>query len=387
MIAQSLVGPDTPLPELQLTRQNVRADTRSGLRCATGTVSLARPWMRPPFDSMRIGHFVEIQSSSQAAPVGAGRYVGIISTKGATKLLIGEAIDDNVTMSIGSETSNEPFDDSEVLYGPLLRTSLSAAIPDAQIAIGDMSGPGCTVSDPLDLTAEVPDDTTRGPYTAMTVRFLGSVTAADYRREPPVEDAKNVVVNLRNAQGQTIGAGITIDRSGNYLYIMTCRHVVWSGDDPVPDITVTFFSAPSKPFPAVVMNASDVDLDLALVGVQTSTPGLPAVKQFVVGSVDDLSLGGRVRSIGHPSGVLWRVAGNPERFSRRTGADFEFETGIADEGSSGGGVFNACGGLIGMTKRAGNGLGVATRIDRILDKLVTWNFTVQKSPTKCLSEQ
>jgi hypothetical protein len=386
--AQVLVGPDVPVPELRFIRQNVRSDAKTDLRCATGTIHFVRPWVRAPFNDIDLGYFVEIQSLTQAAPPRAGRYLGALSTKTPLRLLISDQIDEeNAIMSMSADEPAKAIENSPLLYAALVRSRLAASVPDAQIAVGKSLESGCNVSGTLDLAEETRGQTTKGPVTGLTFRFEGIVTAAQYRREPPISDAKSVVANLHDKEGRSIGAGIILGVQGDYLYIATCHHVVWSAAGPASGLSVSFFSRQDARFPAVVMNGADTQLDLGLVGVPISAAaGMPEVKQLVIGAVDQLPQGVRVRSVGHPSGVPWRTAVSEERFARRLPNDLEFESPIGDEGSSGGAVFNACGGLIGMTKRAGGGVAVATRIDRILRKLDEWNVGVKRSTASCAAQ-
>ena len=149
-----------------------------------------------------------------------------------------------------------------------------------------------------------------------------------------------------------------------------------------------FFSLAGESFPVNVLDFSDDEekgLDLAVLAIPTATAGLPEVGKLVVGNPRELVLGATVRSVGHPGGVLWKMAATPEKFSRHASSDLEFESLIADSGSSGGGLFNACGALIGITKKAGASTGVASPIDRVLDKLAEWNIVIASTTAPCSS--
>jgi S1-C subfamily serine protease len=385
--AQTLVGPDVPVPELRFTRQNVRSDGTNGLRCAVGTVTLVRQWQPRPFNEIDIGSFVEVQATDQAKLPNVGRYMGFVSTKQPSTLIVAEEIENNdaeLRMSFdASEDSSRALDDTP-LYAPLIQRSIIPSITRAQIAIGNQLSSGCAVTGNADLAGEIQGDTTRGPLTAVTIRFTGPVTPSQFRRLPAVNDEKRVVASLLNANGQSIGAGIVLGRQGNYIYIATCKHVVWSETGKLSDVFVMFFNATDRKFAATVLDTADEALDLAVVAV--SMDGVPSPAALIIGNIDDLSLGSTVRSIGHPAGVLWRVAASPEKYSRKRGAEIEFESTIADEGSSGGALFNACGGIVGMITRAGNGLASASRMDQVLAKLAAWGIRAAGATARCFAE-
>jgi S1-C subfamily serine protease len=383
--AQTLVGPEAPVPELRFTRQNVRSDGTNGLRCAVGTITLVRQWQPRPFNEMNIGSFVEVQATDQAAPPHGGRYFGAVSTKQPSQLIVAEEIEnDDAVVSASVDKLEESALGDTPLYAPLIRRSIAPSIAGAQIAVGHEIASGCAVTGDAELAGEVHGDTTKGPVTAVTIRFTGPVMPSQFRRLPALNDEKRVVASLRNAQGQSVGAGIILGQQGNYIYIATCKHVVWSETGKLSDLSVTFFDASDRSFPASVLDTVDGTLDLAVVAV--SADGAPPPKALIIGSIDNLSLGSTVRSIGHPAGVLWRVAGNPEKYSRKRAAELEFESTIADEGSSGGALFNACGGIVGMTTRAGTGLASASRIDQVLAKLAAWHINATVSAARCFAE-
>jgi S1-C subfamily serine protease len=392
--AQVQSGPDIPLLELRITRQNVRTDDGLGVRCVTGTIHLKYPdqiaYRPEPFVLVagalrRIGAFVEVQSLDQSEPPDEGRYAGGIYQRGGRQrlILIEKIEDDDIQVSVdateaeGRSAAEIEASVASAMYSAALRDTVATSAAEAQMIVGDdLSEKGCGVSGSIDLAKLVHNPMlSAAGATPLIVRFAGThIAASRYRRALPLQEAKNVVVNLRDAEMQSIGSGIVLGIRGDRLYIMTSRHVAWPDDEKRNEVRVSFFTAPGESFKANVLDFSDPNLDLAVLSIPATTPGLPPVRPLSLGDLSSVKLATPVRSIGHPAGVLWRDAATAEKFSRRASSNLVFESTIVDNGSSGGGLFDSCGGLLGMIRWGGSGDGVATPIDRLLEKLAEWQL-------------
>ena len=194
--------------------------------------------------------------------------------------------------------------------------------------------------------------------------------------EPQARNAAHAQIVMLSEVRRGCAAGIVIGFDASHMYIATAAHVV---ADPArtPTIAVRLdgglrrsgiflstFAPPGQGDLAVVSIARDsaVDrfldsLDFALLSPDASVP-----RNSVV------------HSIGCSGGAPWNIGAN-ERFSS-VGNDYLVFNSDADEGQSGGGLFNGGWELIGMPIVAGSNGVQAQPISEILQRVRTWRVPV-----------
>jgi|GEM_PF-6543161 len=385
-------SPGSPVPRLKLKRELARTDAQ-GIRCTVGSAITNME------GSLKTESFVEVAGiGTRMGALPEGLYLGamVFTTRGP-RLVINRNLapaELATTYAEAEQLTTAQIDDLilKAIAAPLIvdRPVKTTRLP--QIGIGKLDAEACEVHNDNDNSRSHV-----GLFLKLVISIEGEVPAPQPERVAPqptapqpaaVEkvDPRERVVNIRNAKAQTLGAGVVVGKTMSRLYILTAQHVVWSGERKAENVTVSFFSLAGESFPVTVLDFSDDALDLAVLSIPTTTAGLPEFANLVVGNPHELVLGATVRSVGHPGGVLWKMAATPEKFSRRASSDLEFESLIADSGSSGGGLFNGCGALIGITKKAGASVGVATPIDRDLDKLAEWNIQITSTTLACDSK-
>jgi S1-C subfamily serine protease len=366
-----------------LTQTEARTD-RQGFRCVVGTVQMATT-ADPPTPS---GYFVQVPTVDSSEPELSGSYLGALAVtadEGSRLLFLGPVGD---ASAIHSETVElEPGAMEQFIRRALVSWSVVTRVRspgrDAVIAFGKELGDGCSVTGGGSLNAFAG---MTGSYLTMLLGIEGKVQEAHTAPAQQGPDPRERVVNVRNAKGASLGAGVILGKAGTRLYIITAKHVAWAEEQKVPDISVAFHALAGESFPATVLDLSDDALDLAVLSIPASTSGLPEIEPLTIGNPRELKLGSDVRSIGHPGGALWKMAATPEKYARRTGSDLEFESLSVEEGSSGGALFNGCNALVGMVRQAGTRTGLAVPIDRILDQLADWNIELESTTKACTGQ-
>ena len=156
------------------------------------------------------------------------------------------------------------------------------------------------------------------------------------------EDAQNVVVGIGDPATGRIGGAVLV--SSNRA--VTSLHIVQESTD----VVVRFKSG--RVFAGKVL-VRDKDNDLALIHIESDTPH--PVARIDLGP---LELGQDIFMIGHPNGLHWSLSKGYVMYSTERPVKFDGENAThviqADitgfSGSSGGGMFNEKGDLIGIVK-------------------------------------
>ena len=150
--------------------------------------------------------------------------------------------------------------------------------------------------------------------------------------------------------------------------VTNCHVVIKAGRTPHSRLLVKY---QGKALHAELLS-SDIEYDSCLLGV----PGLIA-KSVVIANIDSLRIGQRVYAIGAPSGLELTLTDGLISSLRSYGRTHVIQTSTAiSPGSSGGGLFDENGDLIGITSFGvgqGNGLNFAYRADRILSLIALAN--------------
>jgi len=171
-------------------------------------------------------------------------------------------------------------------------------------------------------------------------------------REIALRAESIVLLEVETSQGIYTGSGVVIEEEG---IIVTNYHVIEGGYK----ITVNFDDGSLYTENVIVIDY-DKELDLALLKIDRK--GLPAV---AIGSSDKLSLGDPVVAIGSPYGLLNSVSEGI--ISGLRDEYFQISAAISP-GSSGGGLFNSSGELVGITTSGiseGENLGFAIKVEMI----------------------
>ncbi|MCL2695468.1 MAG: trypsin-like peptidase domain-containing protein [Clostridiales bacterium] len=162
------------------------------------------------------------------------------------------------------------------------------------------------------------------------------------------------------------GSGVILSADG---YIVTCLHVV----DGASEITVTLND--DRPYPAALVG-KDARNDIAIIKIEAE-----GLTPATTGNSDMLTVGEDVIAIGNPLGELRGTAtsgiisavNRPVRVESMEMTLLQTDAAISP-GSSGGGLFNASGQLIGIvnakaTSNSAEGLGFAIPVNSVLKEI------------------
>jgi S1-C subfamily serine protease/predicted RNA-binding Zn-ribbon protein involved in translation (DUF1610 family) len=225
--------------------------------------------------------------------------------------------------------------------------------------------------------AENPFDSPNGPRRGPPIPE-GDV---DLTGQPPIIQRAmraNVRVELTELGGQ--GSGVLIQRTGDTGLILTNRHVVdlpfalFKQATPIerlPYPRVTYVNKESHPGTVVWLAPDDVDLVL----LKTSCPS--DFEAVVWKSTPDIVIGEQVFAIGNPATLGWSLTRGTisqlrtQKAGSRDVPIIQTDASISP-GSSGGGLYNAAGELIGINSSIINpsvasGLGFAIRTNLLVD--------------------
>ena len=209
-------------------------------------------------------------------------------------------------------------------------------------------------------------------------------------------EQRSMVVMLQTAdaegraEGSMCAAALMLSSSGGRTLLLTANHVLdaldAANDDrkqahlPPLKLTAQFANAVGHLYDLrPLAGLSSARLDYAVVEV-VPQPGSPIVAPrswAVLGLVEDpikSSSSGNtvyqeVRAIGNNACQPWLVSASTEKVITVTGTDIVFETRFVDKGNSGGGLFAADGGLIGMVIETTGDKGTATQLSLIANEL------------------
>jgi ketosteroid isomerase-like protein len=226
--------------------------------------------------------------------------------------------------------------------------------------------------------------------------LVGAVLAAIFSpgaalaQSDSLEKQMDVVVKLRIRRAvqstEETAAGLFVGKDRQNAYFITACHAVIQDDARVQSVQLQFRNSPQG-FKALVFEHYDPVLDLAV--VQVSVANLPQQLSEIVRT--DAALGVPVRVIGHPSAGDWSVASGTVQNMNTPAGDIHHFTTSRDnslaEGHSGGPVFDAHGGFLGMHTASGPTYGIEAKSAEIVNQLAAWHVptnnltTVAAGPT------
>jgi S1-C subfamily serine protease len=222
-------------------------------------------------------------------------------------------------------------------------------------------------------------------------RFIGgAVLAAIFSpgaalaQSDSLEKQMDVVVKLRIHRAiqstEETAAGLFVGKDRQNAYFITACHAVIQDDARVQSVQLQFRSSPQG-FKALVFERYDPVLDLAV--VQVPVADLPQDLPEIVRK--DAALGVAVHVIGHPSAGDWSVASGAVQNMNTPAGDIHHFTTSRDnslaEGHSGGPVFDALGGFLGMHTASGSTYGIEAKSAEIVNQLAAWHVPTNNLTT------
>ena len=173
-----------------------------------------------------------------------------------------------------------------------------------------------------------------------------------------LESPRRSIVLISSSDGieEQQGGGIILGRDGDYVYIITPYHVIKPFYTEIPDsILVQFFGNYFK-YPAAIATFSE-EMDLAILQVSTIHQNLSnkvSFKPIRVARSQKLKVRDALTIISHPLGEDWSMSYQNQLKETTYGADinrFSFTNVGIYAGSSGAGIFNQNGLLLGMLQQ------------------------------------
>ncbi|MCD7830992.1 MAG: trypsin-like peptidase domain-containing protein [Firmicutes bacterium] len=269
-------------------------------------------------------------------------------------------------------------------------TSSSASAGAADAGAAEAGASAATYSDGDDSSAEYTGgetvtETAETEYTVAEIAALGlkSVVAATNVSVQEVESyfggmyGHNSRSQITTEETTSVGSGVIIKETDEYIYIVTNYHVV----EDATTLSVTFVD--DETYEAILCGA-DEDMDIAVIAVATSDVSMQTIAEIAVaaiGSSDEASVGDEVVAIGNALGygqsVTYGIISAKDRTissSDGTSATYLQTDAAINPGNSGGALFNMNGELIGINsaKLASTeveGMGYAIPISSIIDIL------------------
>ncbi|MCD7944979.1 MAG: trypsin-like peptidase domain-containing protein [Clostridia bacterium] len=232
---------------------------------------------------------------------------------------------------------------------------------------------------------EAETETTETEYTVAEIAALGlkSVVAVTNVSVQEVESyfggshGHNSRSQITTEETTSVGSGVIIKETDEYIYIVTNYHVV----EDATTLSVTFVD--DETYEAILCGA-DEDMDIAVIAVAISDVSMQTIAEIAVaaiGSSDETSVGDEVVAIGNALGygqsVTYGIISAKDRTissSDGTSATYLQTDAAINPGNSGGALFNMNGELIGINsaKLASTeveGMGYAIPISSIIDIL------------------
>ncbi len=257
-------------------------------------------------------------------------------------------------------------------------------------AVSSVSASAAAYSDDDDSSAEYTGEETEAEtaeteYTVAEIAALGlkSVVAVTNVSVQEVESyfggshGHNSRSQITTEETTSVGSGVIIKETDEYIYIVTNYHVV----EDATTLSVTFVD--DETYEAILCGA-DEDMDIAVIAVATSDVSMQTIAEIAVaaiGSSDEASVGDEVVAIGNALGygqsVTYGIISAKDRTissSDGTSATYLQTDAAINPGNSGGALFNMNGELIGINsaKLASTeveGMGYAIPISSIIDIL------------------
>ena len=185
--------------------------------------------------------------------------------------------------------------------------------------------------------------------------------------ERQLEDSLQIVVMIRAALNgdDATGAGIIVGRDRDSVFIATAGHVVGRGDLAAERVEIMFRGNGGAWVPAVVLDRSDAQLDLAVIRVRTASDPC-AVHLERAAEPTSLTRNSNVYPAGYPNGVPWGVPATPGRIGRLEAGNIVFESSFLAGGHSGGALLTDNGSVAGLLKSDAGPFGQAVPISTVL---------------------
>ncbi|MCD8002660.1 MAG: trypsin-like peptidase domain-containing protein [Clostridia bacterium] len=277
---------------------------------------------------------------------------------------------DDETETVETATSTSSTSSSSVSAG-------AAAYSDGDDSSAEYTGEATET--------EAETETTETEYTVAEIAALGlkSVVAVTNVSVQEVESyfggshGHNSRSQITTEETTSVGSGVIIKETDEYIYIVTNYHVV----EDATTLSVTFVD--DETYEAILCGA-DEDMDIAVIAVATSDVSMQTIAEIAVaaiGSSDETSVGDEVVAIGNALGygqsVTYGIISAKDRTissSDGTSATYLQTDAAINPGNSGGALFNMNGELIGINsaKLASTeveGMGYAIPISSIIDIL------------------
>jgi len=227
--------------------------------------------------------------------------------------------------------------------------------------------------------------TTRHRFFLCTAALAAAFSpSAAFGQNGSMEKQMDVVVKLRIHRTlqstEETAAGVFVGRDRQNAYFITACHAVIQDDARVSSVQLQFRSSPQV-LKAQVFEHYDPVLDLAV--VQVPIVNLPQELSEIVRK--DAAIGVPVHVIGHPSAGDWSVASGTIQNMNTPAGDIHHFTTSRDnslaEGHSGGPVFDANGGFLGMHTASGPTYGIAAKSSEIVNQLAAWHVPTNNVTT------
>jgi S1-C subfamily serine protease len=395
--AESQVG---RVPVYTLKREGAVVN-KAGQSCGTGKL-LFGPDPFSPYGQRQVARFVEMPGSDSPEGLEPGTYMAYALTHdGVPSLVLGEPLDTEGVGVVGFDVGGLDSMTADDLLKDLekesprwieVRSALSVDSKRDQIVFGkSRASEGCAVASALNLQDVLRDDAAQGKgFHFLVLRVEGELDSRVHRR--PALSGDSLKPSIGYITGHLAGepvvaSGVVVGRTPARVYVLTARHAVWQDTEgglvTAEGVKVRFFDLPGESFTAHVLDVQDADLDLAVVALSPGQESLLGKTPVRFGGTSDLPPRTVVMSMSHPNGELWREAMTPERVVDVNSRFLSFESSVIGAGSSGGGLFNACGELVGVIVTDHAATARAVRIERVRELLRGWGIPFQSVDTPC----
>ncbi|MCD7783343.1 MAG: trypsin-like peptidase domain-containing protein [Firmicutes bacterium] len=310
--------------------------------------------------------------------------------KKITSLTLAAALFGSVSAATFSYVNGALTGEDETETVETATSTLSSALAGAAEAGAANAGASAAAYSDGDSSAEYTGEetvteTADTEYTVAEIAALGlkSVVAVTNVSVQEVESyfggmyGHNSRSQITTEETTSVGSGVIIKETDEYIYIVTNYHVV----EDATTLSVTFVD--DETYEAILCGA-DEDMDIAVIAVAASDVSMQTIAEIAVaaiGSSDEASVGDEVVAIGNALGygqsVTYGIISAKDRTissSDGTSATYLQTDAAINPGNSGGALFNMNGELIGINsaKLASTeveGTGYAIPISSIIDIL------------------
>jgi len=192
------------------------------------------------------------------------------------------------------------------------------------------------------------------------------------------ENAHVVMIQSRDTKNHNewLAAGVVVAASGPDLYVATAAHIIRDPDLGSSErrLLVQVYRRPNEWLPARVVSAYRI-VDLALLQVSSSTKPFDRhlTTPVTAASPSTIHRGDDLFPIGYTGGELWHRSVTPAKAATVSGGAVRFEDLTVGPGTAGGGLFDACGRLLGVVIEDSPPVARAITIDEVLNALTAPN--------------